>query len=143
MYLLKQSNSVYYLRVCSPKLLLDIGYPFDIKVSLLTKDRATATATATALLRNLHVSAIIKQSLLEQDPLIVQNPLLFHQFKRGFNIHVEQLRQNAFQHSDYSILAVKLTGQVFIHSLDHIRVTQFVHSRKLFYASYILITILS
>lgn len=64
MYLVKQSNVVYYSRVCYPQALINIGYPFDIKVSLLTKDRATA------VLRNLHISAIIKQPLSDESPLI-------------------------------------------------------------------------
>ncbi|WP_206747615.1 hypothetical protein, partial [Shewanella sp. 10N.286.52.B9] len=35
-------NNVYFTRICLAKSLRDKGFPFDIKVSLLTRDRAQA-----------------------------------------------------------------------------------------------------
>ncbi|GIB00678.1 integrase [Vibrio cholerae] len=42
MYLQKAPNGVYQTRICIPKTLRGSGYPFDIKVNLLTKDRSQA-----------------------------------------------------------------------------------------------------
>ncbi|WP_446617651.1 site-specific integrase [Vibrio alfacsensis] len=42
MYMFKSSSGVYYTRLCLPKSLKDNGFPFDIKISLYTKDRAVA-----------------------------------------------------------------------------------------------------
>ncbi|MFS1983421.1 tyrosine-type recombinase/integrase [Vibrio breoganii] len=57
MYLYKHSNSVYYTRICSPKKLVKLGFPFDFKISLRTKDRPEA------LRRNLTTAPIVVQSL--------------------------------------------------------------------------------
>jgi hypothetical protein len=43
MYLFKASNYTYYTRICLPKNLRDRGFPFDLKISLLTKNRPRAT----------------------------------------------------------------------------------------------------
>ncbi|MFH0257072.1 site-specific integrase [Vibrio rumoiensis] len=102
MYLIKQANSVYYTRICCPKALVRLGYPFDIKVSLLTKDRHTAS------LRNLHISALIKQLLHEQLPRINASPLSFRQFKRGLDSRVDNVRQNVFQRADYFVPSIKI-----------------------------------
>ncbi|WP_261816981.1 tyrosine-type recombinase/integrase [Vibrio gallicus] len=42
MYLLKHPSGTYYIRICLPKSLRDFGFPFDVKSSLLTKDRSIA-----------------------------------------------------------------------------------------------------
>ncbi|MGR5302499.1 tyrosine-type recombinase/integrase [Vibrio alfacsensis] len=42
MYLYKNRYSVYYGRICSPKRLVALGFPFDFKFSLETKDRNIA-----------------------------------------------------------------------------------------------------
>ncbi|CAE6939380.1 Belongs to the 'phage' integrase family [Vibrio sp. B1FLJ16] len=42
MYLYKNHYSVYYGRVCAPKRLVALGFPFDFKFSLETKERAIA-----------------------------------------------------------------------------------------------------
>ncbi|WP_341866792.1 DUF6538 domain-containing protein [Vibrio rhodolitus] len=44
MYLQKAPNGVYQTRICVPKPLRQFGYPFDIKVSLSTKERPEAIA---------------------------------------------------------------------------------------------------
>jgi hypothetical protein len=54
MYLFKASNYTYYTRICLPKNLRDRGFPFDLKISLLTKNRPLATE------RNLMVAAKLK-----------------------------------------------------------------------------------
>ncbi len=57
MYLYKHPNSVYYTRICTPKKLVKLGFPFDFKISLRTKKRRDA------LRRNLVVAPIVIQSL--------------------------------------------------------------------------------
>lgn len=42
MYLFRAPNSTYYTRICLPKSLRDNGFPFDLKISLLTKRRDEA-----------------------------------------------------------------------------------------------------
>lgn len=42
MYLFRAPNCTYYTRICLPKHLRDHGFPFDLKVSLLTKSRPVA-----------------------------------------------------------------------------------------------------
>ncbi|WEM44690.1 site-specific integrase (plasmid) [Photobacterium sp. DA100] len=54
MYLFRAPNCTYYTRICLPKKLRDNGFPFDLKVSLLTKNRQLASE------RNLTVAARLK-----------------------------------------------------------------------------------
>ncbi len=54
MYLFKAPNYTYYTRICLPKNLRDRGFPFDLKISLLTKNRPLASE------RNLLVAAKLK-----------------------------------------------------------------------------------
>jgi len=97
LYLIKLANSVYYTRVCFPKTFVESGYPFDIKVSLLTKDRATAT------LRNLQISAIIKEAILVEKRSNPINPRSFRQFKEKLDSAIFNTRKHHFQNSDYEI----------------------------------------
>ncbi len=55
MYLFKTASHNYYTRICLPKNYRDHGFPFDLKVSLLTKNRRVAS------LRNLSVAIELKQ----------------------------------------------------------------------------------
>lgn len=55
MYLYRAPNHVYFTRICLAKSLRDKGFPFDIKVSLLTRDRAEA------IIRNIEVAGTLKQ----------------------------------------------------------------------------------
>lgn len=54
MYLFRAANCTYYTRICLPKALKGRGFPFDIKVSLLTKCRADAIE------RNLDVARTLR-----------------------------------------------------------------------------------
>ncbi|PSW06775.1 site-specific integrase [Photobacterium lipolyticum] len=54
MYLFRAANCTYYTRICLPKSLKDRGFPFDIKVSLLTKCRTEAVE------RNLDVARTLR-----------------------------------------------------------------------------------
>ncbi|TOK22672.1 hypothetical protein CGI22_15885 [Vibrio parahaemolyticus] len=55
MYLFKTANHNYYTRICLPKKFRDLGFPFDLKISLLTKNRQLAS------FRNLTVAIELKQ----------------------------------------------------------------------------------
>ncbi len=55
MYLFKTASHNYYTRICLPKNCRDRGFPFDLKISLLTKNRRVAS------LRNLSVAIELKQ----------------------------------------------------------------------------------
>lgn len=57
MYLLKHSSSVYYHRFPVPVSLRDRGFPCEIRLSLLTKDRQTA------LERNIQMSLIVRRNI--------------------------------------------------------------------------------
>ncbi|MDN2481667.1 tyrosine-type recombinase/integrase [Vibrio agarivorans] len=59
MYLFRAPNCTYYTRICLPKKLRDNGFPFDLKVSLLTKNRQLASE------RNLTVAARLKDLIFK------------------------------------------------------------------------------
>ncbi|MGR5414706.1 tyrosine-type recombinase/integrase [Vibrio astriarenae] len=54
MYLLKSPSGTYYTRLCLPKALKIRGFPFDIKASLLTKDRHIANYRNALIVAKLH-----------------------------------------------------------------------------------------
>ncbi|CAH1587623.1 tyrosine-type recombinase/integrase [Vibrio rotiferianus] len=54
MYLFKSPSGTYYTRLCFPKYLRSKGFPFDVKVSLCTKERAIAVSRNAALIAKLH-----------------------------------------------------------------------------------------
>ncbi|WP_434926720.1 tyrosine-type recombinase/integrase [Shewanella sp. HL-SH2] len=61
MYLYRAPNNVYFTRICLSKYLRDKGYPFDVKVSLLTRDRAEA------VIRNIDVAGTLKKIIKSID----------------------------------------------------------------------------
>ncbi|QXC58348.1 hypothetical protein KSS82_09815 [Vibrio mimicus] len=83
MYLQKSPNSVYQTRICIPKPLREFGYPFDIKVSLLTKKRSEAIE------RNFKTASCIKGALTLVDH---NQPPLFSAFKATLDKRIEALR---------------------------------------------------
>ncbi|EPJ2721468.1 hypothetical protein ACTHEH_001462 [Vibrio vulnificus] len=85
MYLQKAPNGVYHTRICIPKALRESGYPFDIKVSLLTKERSEAIE------RNFKVASCIKVAINQVDMV---NPVLFPKFKLALNQQIEVLRKS-------------------------------------------------
>ncbi|EEZ86795.1 conserved hypothetical protein [Vibrio harveyi 1DA3] len=85
MYLQKAPNGVYQTRICIPKALRESGYPFDIKVSLLTKERSEAIE------RNFKVASCIKVAINQVD---MANPVLFPKFKLALNQQIEVLRKS-------------------------------------------------
>ncbi|MBO1894252.1 hypothetical protein HNW13_000330 [Shewanella sp. BF02_Schw] len=61
MYLYRASNNVYFTRICLAKYLRDKGFPFDVKVSLLTRDRAEA------VIRNIDIAGALKKIIKSID----------------------------------------------------------------------------
>jgi integrase len=61
MYLYRAPNNVYFTRICLSKYLRDKGFPFDVKVSLLTRDRAEA------VIRNIDVAGTLKKIIKSID----------------------------------------------------------------------------
>lgn len=61
MYLYRAPNNVYFTRICLAKSLRDKGFPFDIKVSLLTRDRSEA------VMRNTDVAGTLKRIIKSID----------------------------------------------------------------------------
>jgi integrase len=61
MYLYRAPNNVYFTRICLAKSLRDKGFPFDVKVSLLTRDRAEA------VIRNIDVAGTLKKIIKSID----------------------------------------------------------------------------
>ncbi|UOE82702.1 tyrosine-type recombinase/integrase [Vibrio cyclitrophicus] len=85
MYLQKAPNGVYQTRICIPKLLRKAGYPFDIKVSLLTKERSEAIE------RNFTIAHCIKSAISQIE---TSNPPTFSLFKVSLNKHIDAIRNN-------------------------------------------------
>lgn len=82
MYLQKAPNGVYQTRVCIPKPLRAFGYPFDIKVSLLTKERSEAIE------RNFRIASCIKVAISRIDQV---KPASFRVFKHTLGQHIAVL----------------------------------------------------
>ncbi|HCG5571193.1 TPA: tyrosine-type recombinase/integrase [Vibrio parahaemolyticus] len=106
MYLQKAPNGVYQTRICIPKQLREFGYPFDIKVSLLTKERSEAIE------RNFKIASCIKIAISQID---LTNPVLFPKFKVVLHQQMETLRK-----SFCSPTAYKLTPETVAYFEDDI-----------------------
>ncbi len=57
MYVQKTSHGVYYARICVPKRLRQFGFPFDLKISLLTKEPNQAK------IKGLRLVSAVKEAL--------------------------------------------------------------------------------
>ncbi len=84
MYLQKAPNGVYQTRICIPKPLRTFGYPFDIKVSLMTKERSEAIG------RNFKVASCIKLAL---EQVNTTHPPKFPAFKSALDQQISILRK--------------------------------------------------
>ncbi len=82
MYLFRATNCTYFTRICFSKPLKDRGFPFDIKISLLTKVRHVATK------RNLVISLAVVE-LVER----INEATMPHDFKSALNKRVNELRE--------------------------------------------------
>jgi len=82
MYLFRATNCTYFTRICFAKSLKDRGFPFDIKISLLTKVRPVATK------RNLVISLAVVE-LVER----INEATMPHDFKSSLNKRISELRE--------------------------------------------------
>ena len=96
MYLFRAPNSTYYTRICLPKSLRDKGFPFDLKISLLTKRRDEAVE------RNFILVPQIR-SLIES----ASERLDANGFRRGVDETVNEIRQG-FSLRDVSRLPTRI-----------------------------------
>ncbi|WP_258177694.1 DUF6538 domain-containing protein [Photobacterium phosphoreum] len=111
MYLQKAPNGVYQTRICVPKPLQSFGYPFDIKVSLRTKERSEAIA------RNFIVANYLRSAFTRLD---ISHPPKFDLFKTALDQNIDSIRNSfvacsaGYEHPQYK--AVELTAE---NSIDH------------------------
>lgn len=82
MYLFRQPNSVYYTRVAIPTSLQKNGFPKEIRLSLVTRDRRMAYK------RNLDQTKVI----FELFELAQTKSLPFLDFKQKLNAEINKLR---------------------------------------------------
>ncbi|EMK3363199.1 tyrosine-type recombinase/integrase [Vibrio parahaemolyticus] len=98
MYLQKAPNGVYQTRICIPKPLRKFGYPFDIKVSLFTKERSEAIA------RNFLVANYLRSAIGSIDP---SHPPKFAHFKSVLDQNIDNIRHTfnagsiSYKHPQY------------------------------------------
>ncbi|MHA2827570.1 tyrosine-type recombinase/integrase [Vibrio harveyi] len=106
MYLQKAPNGVYQTRICIPKPLQRFGYPFDIKVSLRTKERSEAIA------RNFIVANYLRSAITRLD---TSCPPKFDLFKSALDQNINCIRLSfvsgsaSYEHPQYK--AVELVDE--------------------------------
>ena len=82
MYLFRAPNCTYYTRICLSKSLRDRGFPFDLKISLLTKSRSTA------VIRHFEIAPALK--ILINSVSLIENS---EDFKGAVDQRVDVIRQ--------------------------------------------------
>ncbi|MCL1115939.1 MULTISPECIES: hypothetical protein [Pseudomonadati] len=78
-------NNVYFTRICLAKSLRDKGFPFDVKVSQLTRDRAEA------VIRNIDVAGALKKIIKSID-----HQIRINDFIRYVDEVINHLRTQAY-----------------------------------------------
>ncbi|TOC20669.1 integrase [Vibrio parahaemolyticus] len=91
MYLLKLPSSVYYHRSPVPVSLRERGFPNEVRLSLLTKDRQIA------LERNIHVSLAVKQKI---SLALVDDTLTYNDIKETLYQKLSELRDGYVTDTD-------------------------------------------
>lgn len=89
---------MYYTRICTPKKLVKLGFPFDFKISLRTKNRPDA------LRRNLIIVPIVSQSLDKWVEIAAINDDTINEYKTAFLQSIDEI-WHAISHSDKQQLA--------------------------------------
>jgi integrase len=82
MYLFRATNCTYFTRICFSKDLKNRGFPFDIKISLLTKYRPVATK------RHLTISLAVLQHIER-----INEATMPQNFKSSLNERINELRE--------------------------------------------------
>ncbi|MGY6396174.1 tyrosine-type recombinase/integrase [Vibrio parahaemolyticus] len=108
MYLLKLPSSVYYHRSPVPVSLRERGFPNEVRLSLLTKDRNVATQ------RNIHLALAVKQSF---DIALEDDALSYHDIKESLYQEISLLREGYIHDTTQalrtSVVPLKSTLQRF------------------------------
>ncbi|MDD9156719.1 tyrosine-type recombinase/integrase [Aliivibrio sp. S4TY2] len=140
MYLFRAPNSTYYTRICLPKSLRDNGFPFDLKISLLTKRRDEAVDRNFILVPQLR--KLIDDAFQECDASTFRNKVdeLVNQVRDSFTLRdtvrlpVRQMRTASSLQSQTvtmitspatktkTIITVKKAFAKFIISKQHVKV---------------------
>ena len=105
MYLFRAPNCTYYTRICLPKNLRDRGFPFDVKVSLLTKSRAVAVK------RNFSIANAIMSQIDDVTPDIDPNT-----FKECTDEVVYELR-SAFDSAEVVTLPTRTKSKLKLKTM--------------------------
>jgi hypothetical protein len=95
MYLFRATNCTYYTRICLSKSLRDLGFPFDLKISLLTKFRVIATR------RNIQIASVINQTIH-----LITSEMTPNEFKASLNQKINEIRLN-FETSDAGCIPIR------------------------------------
>lgn len=104
MYLFRQPNSVYYTRVAIPTSLQKNGFPKEIRLSLVTRDRRMAYK------RNLDQTKVI----FELFELAQTKSLSFPDFKQRLNAEINQLRNSFNQRASDSDSKCRLLSETYV-----------------------------
>ncbi|MDD9156721.1 tyrosine-type recombinase/integrase [Aliivibrio sp. S4TY2] len=140
MYLFRAPNSTYYTRICLPKSLRDNGFPFDLKISLLTKRRDEAVERNFILVPQLR--KLIDNAFQEYNPSTFRDnvDVLVNQVRDSFTLRdtvrlpVRQVRTASSLQSQTvtmitspatktkTIITVKKAFAKFIISKQHVKV---------------------
>ena len=126
MYLFRAANCTYYTRICLPKSLKVRGFPFDIKVSLLTKSRSIAVK------RNFDV-AIVLRKLIDTVSVNVQ----VDDFKLLVNQTIDSIRASfdGVGSAGVQVLPVRSSPQVVAPTVSNTPLFLLVDAQAQFIAS--------
>lgn len=113
MYLFRATNCTYYTRICLSKSLRDLGFPFDLKISLLTKLRAIATR------RNLQIASAVNQAIDLITPDTTPG-----KFKASLNQKINEIRLN-FDMSDAPSIPIRPVATIEVEVRDSVSPTRF------------------
>nr|WP_237583199.1 hypothetical protein [Photobacterium halotolerans] len=132
MYLYKNHYSVYYGRVCAPKRLVALGFPFDFKFSLETKERAIAVRRSqpiiSAILLSLDNFHPDRDSVKEIRAKVV---LSIQSLKQRFcpsGIKLESTKPDAPSSRQCDNKVDKAWQQAFIESKNNAQILAFINS---------------
>ncbi|EGQ9060138.1 tyrosine-type recombinase/integrase [Vibrio parahaemolyticus] len=128
MYLFRQPNSVYYTRVATPTSLQKNGFPKEIRLSLVTRERRLAYK------RNLDQTKVI----FELFELAQTKSLPFPDFKQRLNAEINQLRTSFNKQTSDGDSTCRLLSETYepkpkkqIPSINSDALDRFIESKRL------------
>jgi len=112
MYLFRATNCTYYTRICLSKSLRDLGFPFDLKISLLTKVRAIATR------RNFQIASAINQAID-----LITSETTPDKLKASLNQNINEIRLN-LETSEAVSVPIRPVATIEVEVRDNISPTR-------------------